>query len=140
MGLKFRIWEINRMIMPEEINARGNTYKYLLDQRGRVFGVDMSCMKWDGNLRLKSGQIMPEVGRADAMGRPTYDGDVVRVYTARGVRCGLVTYSRELAAYVIELTTGGNIPLYSKPVYEILGHKFQNDMYKLLPEQKKLRA
>lgn len=138
--MKFRIWTINKMVTPEEMNARGNTYAYFLNQRGGVFGVDLSCMKWDGNLHLKSCQIMPEVGRTDAMGRSTYEGDVVRVHTAKGVFYGLVTYSREQAAYVVELTTGGNVPLYSNPVYEIVGHRFQNDAYKLLPEWAKLRA
>lgn len=140
MGLKFRIWEINHMVTPEEMNARGNTYMYLLNQRGGVFGVDMSCMKWDGNLRLKSSQIMPAVGRTDAMGKSTYDGDVVRVHTAQGIYYGVVRYSRDLAGYEIGLTDGGTIPMYARPTYEVIGHRFQDEMYELLPDQAKLRA
>lgn len=132
--MKFRIWTINKMVMPEEINSK-DPYRYLLDQGGRVFGVDMSCMKWDGNLRMRSGQIMPAVGRTDAMGRPTYDGDVVRVHTAQGVYYGLVRYSRDLAGFEIGLTTGGSIPMYTRPTYEVIGHRFQDEMYELLPER-----
>lgn len=136
--MKFRIWEINKMVMPEEINR--NTYRYLLDQGGRVFGIDLRDMKWDGNLCLKSGQIMPEIGRTDSEGRPTYAGDVVQVHTAYGTQYGLVRYSRELAGYEIALKNGGSIPFYTNPVYEVVGHKFQDDMYWLLPEQEKKRA
>lgn len=135
MGLKFRIWEVNHMVMPEEIAGK-SIYRYLLDQGGRVFGIDMGCMKWDGNLHMKSGQIMPEIGRTDRLGRPTYDGDVVRVHTAQGIYNGVVRYSRNLAGYEIALTAGGSIPMYTRPTYEIIGHKFQEEMCNLLPEQR----
>lgn len=46
MEHKFRIWQDCKMLMPEDVTE--NTFRYLLNRDGVVFGIDLKDMRWEG--------------------------------------------------------------------------------------------
>ncbi len=53
MGHKFRIWQDGKMLMPEDVTE--NTFRYLLNRDGVVFGIDLRNMRWEGMIRMGPG-------------------------------------------------------------------------------------
>lgn len=114
MGHKFRIWQDGKMLMPEDVTE--NTFRYLLNRDGVVFGIDLKDMRWEGMIRMRPGCIMFQIGRKDMEGREIYEGDVVRVR---------------------DWEDGGlSISFSASPDCKVLGHRFEEKMQKLLKEQR----
>lgn len=141
MAHKFRIWSGKQMHLPEEVI--NTTYRYLLNRDGTLLGIDLSDMKWDGLIRMEDECIMFQIGRKDMSGQEIYDGDVVKVRSMEdGWKwlIGLVRYSKEDCGYGIYFNTGDHegleISFAAQPECKVLGHKFQEEMQKLMEEQR----
>ena len=143
MGHKFRIWQDGKMLMPE--NVTENTFRYLLNRDGVVFGIDLKDMRWEGMIRMGPGCIMFQIGRKDMEGQEIYEGDVVRVRDWEDGRrwlTGTVEYDEEDCGYLIYFDTGDpdhgglSISFSASPDCKVLGHRFEEKMQKLLKEQR----
>lgn len=143
MVKKFRIWTGREMIRPEDLIK--NTYRYLLNADGVVFGIDLHDMKWDGMMWVEQDGIMLQIGKKDMDGTEIYEGDVVKARDWEDRRkwlIGTVEYDEEECAYLINFDTGDPkhgglaISFMASSDCKVLGHKYQNSMQKLLREQK----
>lgn len=136
---KFRVWSGGEMHTPDQMGRQ--TYRYLLDQRGQLFGLDMHDMHWDGMIKARDTYIMSYIDREDLEGNEIYEGDVVALisWTGQEQQLGVVEYSAEDCGYLIRIDDL-HYPFSADPACIVLGHKFEERMQRLLKEQRERKT